>query len=198
MYSKLKSYIQNVKGQAAEIVESRKVQLTNIADYIREKDEAKLTFICTHNSRRSHFCQIWSAVMADYLGLDNVKTYSGGTEATAFNRRAVEAIQRAGLKVKNPGGENPRYAVHFDDQDEPLICYSKLFDDSSNPQERFAAVMTCTDADENCPFVPGAEKRFSIPYIDPKESDGTPQEAETYDRRCKQIASEMYYLMCHV
>ncbi len=58
--------------------------------------------------------------------------------------------------------------------------------------------MTCDEADKNCPFVPGAEKRFSIPYVDPKQSDGTSQEAATYDERCQQIAAEMYYLVSQV
>lgn len=199
MYQTLKSYIQNIKGEISAISENRKEQLQQIADYINSKrdsnESAKLNFICTHNSRRSHLCQIWSAVLAEYFGLDDIETYSGGTEATAFNPRAVAALERAGFKVENSGEENPTYKAYYDDKKEPLICFSKTFDDSYNPQKNFAAVMTCADADANCPFVPGAEKRFSIPYIDPKEADGTPQEVETYDKRCRQIASEMYYLM---
>lgn len=195
----LKSYIQNIEGKISAIPENRKEQLQQIADYINAKREseesAKLNFICTHNSRRSHLCQIWSAVLAEFFGLDDIETYSGGTEATAFNSRAISAIERAGFKVEDPGGENPRYQIYFDDEKEPLICFSKIFDDSYNPQENFAAVMTCADADENCPIIPGAEKRFSIPYIDPKESDDTPREKETYDKRCRQIATEMFYLI---
>lgn len=202
MYSDLISYIQNIKNKASNISEGRKSKLNELADYIRNKKEtgnpARVTFICTHNSRRSHFCQIWAMVMGKYLGLEDLRTYSGGTEATAFNPRAVAAIGRAGFKVENPGGENPKYKVYFDDKSEPLTCFSKTFDDPYNPQTNFAAIMTCTDADENCPVVPGAEKRFSIPYVDPKESDGTAQEAQTYDKRCRQIASEMHYLMAQV
>ncbi|SHF16473.1 arsenate reductase [Fodinibius roseus] len=202
MYPNLKSYIRNSKVNAPGISQARKGKLAQLAGYIRAKkgsgDPARLTFICTHNSRRSHLCQIWSAVMAEYLGLDHIQTYSGGTEATAFNPRAVAAVERAGFKVEDPGGENPRYNVFFDENKEPLVCFSKRFDDSHNPRRNFAAVMTCTDADENCPVVPGAEKRFSIPYVDPKESDGTPGEMETYDKRCRQIAMEMFYLMSQV
>lgn len=198
MYLELNSYLQNIESEASEISDNRKAQLNSIANYIRENDEAKLTFICTHNSRRSHLCQIWASVIAKYFGLNNIETYSGGTEATAFNLRAVAAIERVGFKVQDPGGENPRYKVFFDKNEDPLICFSKTFDDSYNPQKKFAAIMTCSDADANCPFVSGAEKQFSIPYVDPKESDGTSQEAETYDERCKQIAAEMYYLMSKV
>ncbi len=198
MYSKLKTYLHNIEGEVEEISDGRKGQLDSIADYIREKNEAKLIFICTHNSRRSHFCQVWASVMAKHLGVDNIKSYSGGTEVTAFNPRAVAAIERAGFKVEDPGGENPKYKVYFDDEKEPLICFSKIFDVPYNQQQNFAAVMTCSNADENCPVVPGAEKRFFIPYIDPKEWDDTPREKETYDERCRQIATEMYYLMSHL
>ncbi|MEL7834154.1 protein-tyrosine-phosphatase [Fodinibius sp. Rm-B-1B1-1] len=198
MNSELKLYIQNIESGTSEISEHRKGQLKQIADYIREKDDAKLIFICTHNSRRSHLCQIWAATMAEHFGIENVETYSGGTEVTAFNPRAVAAIERAGFKVENPGGENPKYEVYFNGESEPIICFSKTFDDSYNPEKGFAAIMTCSDADENCPVVRGAERRFSIPYIDPKESDGTPQETNTYDERCRQIASEMYYMISQV
>lgn len=198
MYPELEEYIHTIKDEASSISEDRRKKLEKIADYIRNKVEAgevaKLNFICTHNSRRSHLCQIWAAVLADHFELDNVQTFSGGTESTAFNPRAVEAIRRAGFKVDNPGGENPRYEVYFDDDSQPLICFSKTFDDPANPSKSFAAVMTCSDADKNCPHVPGAEKRFSIPYIDPKGSDGTDRETETYDERCRQIATEMHYL----
>lgn len=202
MYRDIQSYIQQSKGKIPEISEKRKVQLKQLAGYIKnssdDSNSVKLTFICTHNSRRSLFCQIWSAVMAEYLGLNDIESFSGGTEATAFNLRAVSAIERAGFKVEDPGDKNPRYKVFFDEEKDPLICFSKTFDDSYNPMKDFAAIMTCTDADKNCPFVPGANRRFSIPYVDPKESDNTPREKETYDRRCRQIATEMYYLMSHV
>ncbi|WP_372639074.1 protein-tyrosine-phosphatase [Fodinibius sp.] len=202
MHPDLTSYIQSLQNEASDITRERKSKLTKLADYIRTKKDsgqpARLTFICTHNSRRSHLCQIWSAVTADYLGLDQIETFSGGTEATAFNPRAVAAVERAGFNVENPGGKNPRYKVFFDEDKEPLICFSKTYDDSYNPRKNFAAVMTCTDADENCPVVPGAEIRFSIPYVDPKESDGTSREKQTYDQRCRQIAAEMYYLMSQV
>lgn len=199
MYPELQTYIKSLKDELSKIPQGRKEELERIAQFIESKlkagNSAKLNFICTHNSRRSHLCQIWTAVLARHFGLEGIETYSGGTEATAFNPRAVAAIKRAGFQVENPGGENPRYKVYYDEKQEPLICFSKIFDDPYNPRENFAVVMTCSDADENCPVVAGAEKRFSIPYVDPKEADGTLQESETYDERCRQIASEMYYLM---
>jgi len=58
--------------------------------------------------------------------------------------------------------------------------------------------MVCSQADEACPFVSGAEKRVSIPYEDPKAFDGTPQETEKYHTCCRQIAREMLYLFTRV
>lgn len=199
MYPKLKKYISELESGFKSIPSSRKVDLEKVADYVHgklEKDEtAKLNFICTHNSRRSHLAQIWTAVAASHYGVENIETYSGGTEATAFNPKAVAALERAGFKIENPGGDNPKYQVWFDDQAQPMICFSKTFDYPTNPEKEFAAVMTCSDADENCPVVPGAEFRIPVTYRDPKESDGTDQETTIYDERCRQIGSEMFYMM---
>ncbi|MGN8224287.1 protein-tyrosine-phosphatase [Gracilimonas sp. BCB1] len=202
MHSKLKEYIQKLEPGFGSIPDTRKKTLMKLSAYIKTKTEndqvAKLNFICTHNSRRSHLAQIWTSVAAHHFGIENIETYSGGTEATAFNPRAVAAIERAGFKVDNPGGDNPEYRVTFGEDAEPLICFSKKFDDDVNPDTSFAAVMTCSDADENCPFVPGTEFRISVTYRDPKESDGTHKEKEIYDERCLQIATEMFYMISEV
>lgn len=199
MYRKLISTIEELKQGFDEISSDRKKRLGEVAGFINnELDEngtVKLNFICTHNSRRSHLAQIWTRTAAEYFGIDGVETYSGGTEATAFNPNAVAAVKRAGFEVENPGGENPKYNVRFSDDADPMICFSKTFDDSANPSTDFAAIMTCSDADENCPFIPGAKFRKPITYRDPKEADGTDQEKETYDERCRQIGTEMLYMM---
>lgn len=199
MYKKLENYIDQAKSDFDQIPSSRKEKLREVAEYIESKignlKTAKLNFICTHNSRRSHLAQIWTAVATNHYGVQNVETYSGGTEATAFNPRAVAALERAGFEIETPGGNNPKYQAQFDDKSETMICFSKTFDDPANPDKEFAAIMTCSDADENCPFVPGAEFRKPITYHDPKESDGTDRETVIYDERCLQIASEMFYMI---
>jgi arsenate reductase len=170
--------------------------------FIRTKqasnEPANLTFICTHNSRRSHMSQLWAATAAAWYGVKDVGTFSGGTEATAFNPRAVAALQRAGFVIENPGGDNPHYRVAYGPGAPVMECYSKTYDDPSNPQKGFAAVMTCSQADKNCPVVMGAALRVAIPYDDPKAADGTPDEAQRYDERCNQIATEMFYLFSQV
>jgi len=67
-----------------------------------------------------------------------------------------------------------------------------------NPKSEFCAIMTCSQADEGCPFVPGAEKRIPITYDDPKEFDNTPQQSEKYKERSIQIASEMFYVFSKI
>ena len=58
--------------------------------------------------------------------------------------------------------------------------------------------MTCSHADENCPVVTGMEKRISLPYNDPKDFDGTPQEAEKYSERVIEIGTEILYAFSQV
>lgn len=199
MIKKLNATITGLKQEFDTIPSDRKQKLENVAAFITEglktKGKVQLNFICTHNSRRSHLAQIWTQTAAAHYNIEGVETYSGGTEATAFNPRAVAAIERAGFEVDNPGGENPKYKIRFAEDAEPMTCFSKTFDDPANPSKEFAAIMTCSDADENCPLVPGTKFRAPITYRDPKESDGTGKEKEIYDERCRQIGTEMLYMM---
>jgi protein-tyrosine-phosphatase len=180
----------------------RKEMLDRIATYIRTKraagETARLTFICTHNSRRSQMGQIWAAAAAGYYGIDRVETFSGGLEVTAFNARAIAAVERAGIRLMNPGGDNPHVKVSYASDRTPLEMFSKKYSDPFNPQKDFAAVMTCSHADESCPLVIGASARVPLHYEDPKASDGTPEETATYDARSRQIATEMLYVFARV
>lgn len=184
-------------AEATLIPEDRKKLLNQLTNYLVQKlaenQPIALNFICTHNSRRSHLGQIWAATAAAYFGLTAITTYSGGTESTAFNPRAVAALERAGFQIEDPGGENPHYRVHYASNTPPLVCFSKTYDDPVNPQSQFAAIMTCSDADENCPFIPGAELRLPLTYEDPKIADDTPAEAALYDERLRQIGREILY-----
>ncbi|MDX2190422.1 MAG: protein-tyrosine-phosphatase [Bacteroidota bacterium] len=165
-----------------------------VAAKIKAGEKAELIYICTHNSRRSHFGQIWARTAAVYYGFKEVTTYSGGTEATAFNPNAIKATQRAGFEVQKAAEvPNPHYTVVYSPDEQGVLCFSKTYDDPSNPQSGFCAVMTCSEADGNCPFIPGAALRVSTPYDDPKAFDNTNLQDAKYDERCKQIATETLY-----
>ena len=200
-YPELLRYLYERVSEFAEISDDRKTELAKVADYIRERlaksEPAQLTFICTHNSRRSHLSQIWAQVAAEYYGLVGVATFSGGTEATSFNPRAVAAMQRCGLKIvaDDPASANPRYSVYTFDSATPQVCFSKAYSDPPNPSRGYCAVMTCSQADDACPLVMGCDLRISIRYDDPKIADDTEFEAQRYDERSAQICREMLYMM---
>jgi arsenate reductase len=199
LYPELASTLKSLPTN--EISLDRKRILGVLVEYLQLKqnnsEPINLNFICTHNSRRSQFAQLWALVAAEYYGIP-VNCFSGGVEETAFNERAVAAIKRAGFKVSSQGDVNPRYSISFADNNQPIIMFSKLYDDAGNTSADFAAVMTCSDADENCPYIPGAESRIQLIYDDPKEFDGSPEEAEKYDERAKQIAAELFYVFSHI
>lgn len=110
----------------------------------------------------------------------------------------MAALQRAGLRIEDPGGENPRYQVAISPEVPPMICFSKVYTHPENPQRDFIAVMTCSQADADCPVVQGAAHRFALSYEDPKIADDTPEETARYDERCRHIAREMLFLFGEV
>ncbi len=201
MLEKLSRTIESIAKIA--VSEERKEVLQPLADYIQTKvnanEEIRLNFICTHNSRRSHLSQIWAQTMAFQFGIKNVFCYSGGTEATAMFPKVGETLVNQGFQIQKLSEEqNPVYAVKFDDNQYPNICFSKAYFDDFNPKTNFGAIMTCNNADEGCPMVFGAEARFSIKYDDPKAFDGTELMNEKYAERSLQIASEMYFVFSQI
>lgn len=203
MNANLTQYCDELIAEFALISAERKQLLERITAYIQsKKDQHKLVnliYICTHNSRRSHFGQIWAHVAADYFRVPQVHTFSGGTEATAFHPHAIHALERIGFRVTAlDDGCNAVYQVSHDDQSEPSMCFSKVYDNPANPASDFAAIMTCGDAEENCPFIPGVELRIGTTYDDPKAFDLTPQQDEKYDERCRQIGRETFYVFSRV
>lgn len=201
----LRQYCAERTKEFDQIAPERREQLLQVTRYIQNRDKgdtSRLLFICTHNSRRSQFGQVWARVAAAYYHIERIETFSGGTEATACNERTVAALQRAGLTIEKQEqlsmpitvAKNPRYAVFFAKKTPPFFLFSKKYDDSENPQRDFCAIPVCSSADQACPVVPGAALRVYVGYEDPKVSDGSPEEAATYDERCRQIAREWLFV----
>ena len=181
----------------------RLVILQPLIDFIQFKvtaeQDIRLNFICTHNSRRSHLSQIWAQTAAAYYNIKNVFSYSGGTEATALFPMVAQTLTNTGFQIKTlTEGNNPVYSVKYNENDHPLICFSKTYDDAFNPQSEFAAILTCSSADNGCPFIAGAEKRIPITFEDPKAFDNTPQQTEKYQERSIQIATELFYVFSQI
>jgi arsenate reductase (thioredoxin) len=202
MINAIQAYCTQLSTSFADISNERKIILEKISSYINDKSKQQLpielVYICTHNSRRSHFGQVWAAVAAAYYGINKVYTYSGGTEATAFNPNAIEALRHIGFEITDDGAiSNPRYTVKFG-ANEQTTCFSKVYNHPQNPIQQFAAIMTCSDAEQNCPFIPGAEIRVGTTYEDPKIFDGTPLQERMYAERSRQIALECLYVFSKV
>ena len=199
----LRPYADEVAGEMEAISDERKVVLGEIAESIaarlEEDEEATLTFICTHNSRRSHMSQIWAQTAAYYHGLPKVRAFSGGTEVTACNCRTVTAMRRVGFDIRDATtGENPLYLVRYAEDRPPIRAYSKRYNADANPKRGFIALMTCSAADKSCPVIEGAVARYPIHYADPRLCDDTPNETSAYNQRCREIAREMFYIMSEV
>ncbi len=199
MYTEINKVIGLIEPKS--ISEKRKEELQVLIDFINLKKDRnepiRLNFICTHNSRRSQFAQVWASVMANYYQIP-IASFSGGVEVTACNSRTIQSLERFGFQITHSGGDNPKYEVKFADNAPVSTLYSKLYDDPDNPETGFAAIMTCSHADENCPVVHGCEKRISLRYDDPKYFDDSPLEAAMYDYRSYQIATEMMYIFSNV
>jgi len=199
IYSSIDNSIQLAISMFNTIPNERKQLLQKLSEYIQlrinEHKKVDIVFICTHNSRRSHFAQIWAQTAIAYFNIPFVYSYSGGTEVTAFNASAIKTLQSVGFSITQKSeSNNSHYEVKFSDTSLFIDVFSKKYSDAPNPTNSFVAVMTCSHVDESCPIVVGANIRFNIIYEDPKIADGKPEQELVYSERSMQIASEMCYV----
>lgn len=197
LFPNLQSYIEGLDISA--ISEERQYILQGLVDYILSTKKAhkniNLNFICTHNSRRSHLGQIWAQTMAIYFNFEKVYCYSGGTEATALYPQVIETLASIGFTIEKLSTDNnPVYSIKSGNNLQSNICFSKKYDHYFNPTSDFAAALTCSQADQDCPLITGATARIPLDYKDPKEFDNTDLKAEKYQERSTQIATEMFFV----
>ena len=176
-----------------EIKEDRRKEIRAIADFVLANKIENLLFVCTHNSRRSQFCQIAFAAAAQGLGYGS---YSAGTEVTAVYPSVINTLKEIGFEVKSAiESFNPKYSIFQEDDTHLIDLWSKTFNDDSIPTEKTLAIMTCSDAEQNCPFIPNAAGRIPLRYEDPKFSDGTSDEAQVYTEKFNEIYLEVKLLV---
>ncbi|EMF81873.1 low molecular weight phosphotyrosine protein phosphatase domain protein [Leptospira weilii serovar Topaz str. LT2116] len=204
LFEPLKLFLKNRETEYSLISEFRRETLLkfskNIKQGIYNNNFVKLLFVCTHNSRRSQIAQMLAYASAEYLGVQSIQTYSGGTEVTEFSKNSVQALINIGFQIeqKYEKDQNPKYSVTISTKHEPILGFSKLYSDSINPNERFITVMVCSSADEVCPFVPGADARISLPYPDPKIYDDTDEALQRYIETCQTISREILFVFQNV
>ena len=198
MFEPVENFVEAREKEFNLIPHDRKLVLDKIAGYIAEMQNSdkpvNLVYICTHNSRRSHFGQVAALVGAEYYGIQNVSAFSGGTEETAFHKNAIDSLKKIGFEIETKDqSKNPAYIVRYSST-KFTTCFSKMYDHPSNPDSKFLAVMTCSEAEKNCPFVPGASWRISTPYEDPKIADDTLNVNEVYTNRFAEILRETLFV----
>jgi len=203
MSKTLKEYIKVIlKNIDMGLEKDRKDKLVELAQIIKinheQQNTVKITFICTHNSRRSQFSQVWAYISSLYFKLDFLEFYSGGTEVDSVNLNVINALSNSGLKIEKTHKDKAIYLLKSLKKDKGISLYSKVYNSKLNPSKHFIAIMTCSDADQMCPVIKGADKKISLPYSDPRVADNTILEKEVYNQTCSIIAKEMFYLMKQV
>ena len=119
-----------------------------------------MLFLCTHNSARSQMAE----GLLRHLAGDRFEVMSAGTEATRIRPLAIQAMEEIGIDVS--GQE------------------SKTLDQYL--EEPFDYVITvCDDANEACPFFPGARNRLHWSFEDPSRAEGSEEERLAVFRRVR-------------
>jgi arsenate reductase (thioredoxin) len=108
-------------------------------------------FLCTLNSARSQMAE----GLLTHLAGESFEAASAGTEATSVRSEAVAAMAEIGMDIS--GQESKTLARYI--------------------EEPFDYVVTvCDDANESCPFFPGAKERLHWSLPDPSRAGGTDEE----------------------
>ena len=152
-----------------------------------------ILFVCTHNSRRSQFAEIWANTINCILK-QKIKIFSAGIFKTAVHYQVINAIRDAGFNIRKKGNN---YYLKYSNNYKEIKIYSKKIDDI-NTNSFLIVINTCSDADINCPSLPNTLERFLLSYEDPKISDNTKFEKKIYQETCKKIASEIFYLFSNL
>ena len=115
------------------------------------EERTRVLFLCTHNSARS---QMAEGLLRHY-GDERFEAFSAGTEATRVRPEAVRAMAELGIDISGQESETlERYLG-----------------------EPFDHVITvCDEANEACPFFPGAKERLHWSLPDPSRANGTEEQ----------------------
>ena len=123
-------------------------------------------FLCTHNSARS---QMAEGLLRNLAG-DRFEAFSAGTEATRVRPLAIRAMDEIGVDISGQ-------------ESETLDRYLK---------EPFDRVITvCDEANEACPFFPGASERLHWSFPDPSKAQGNEEERLAVFRRVREDIEEL-------
>jgi arsenate reductase len=115
------------------------------------ENKTRVLFLCTHNSARSQMAE----GLLRHLAGDRFEAMSAGTEATHVRPLAVRAMEEIGVDIS--GQESKTLERYL--------------------QRPFDHVITvCDDANEACPFFPGATDRLHWSFEDPSKAECSEEE----------------------
>jgi arsenate reductase len=123
-------------------------------------DRARVLFLCTHNSARS---QMAEGLLRDLAG-DRFDAHSAGTEATLVRPLAIRVMDEIGIDIS---GQDSKTLDRY---------LSEPFD---------YVITVCDDANEACPFFPGARNRLHWSLEDPSRTEGSEEERLVIFRRVR-------------
>ena len=201
LYPELLAYLNQRAAEFEQIPDERKADLARLADYIRQRQAgdggARITFICTHNSRRSHLAQVWAQVAAYYYAVPRCPPIPAARRSPRSTRERQRPfnVPVCGSRPTNP--PQPIRAIEW----RPVIAGRRSSVTRSGltklPIPR-AASPPCLTAPK--PTRPARWSAVAIcdcrsAMMTPKAADGTAEEAAVYDQRSRQIGREMLYVM---
>jgi arsenate reductase (thioredoxin) len=123
-------------------------------------EKTRVLFLCTHNSARS---QMAEGLLRDLAG-DQFEVMSAGTEATRVRPLAVRAMEEIGVDIS---GQESKTLNRYLDQPFDYV------------------ITVCDDANEACPFFPGAQSRLHWSFDDPSRAEGSDEERLEVFRRVR-------------
>jgi arsenate reductase (thioredoxin) len=110
--------------------------------------KSKVLFLCTHNSARSQMAE----GLLRHLAGNRFEVMSAGTEAAHVRPLAVRAMDEVGIDISGQESKTLDRYVR-----EPFDY----------------VIMVCDEANEACPFFPGAAERLHWSLPDPAAVEGT-------------------------
>lgn len=187
MSADLKNFIQEVKS--FEPTGTQKARLENIISELKKfLDECNaVVFLCTHNSRRSQYCEIWAKYFSSVYK-NKIKFLSAGAVKTKVHKQIYKSFERVGVKVDENSSINIETMT--------ISPFSKTLTEVK--EKEFMSIMTCAESEKSCPVDARSLINLKLFYDDPKRYDNTPEEAEEYDKTSFMIASQINYILKNI
>ena len=187
MNAEFKNFIQKVKN--FEPTGTQKARLENVILGLN-KFLVKcntVVFLCTHNSRRSQYCEVWSKYFSSTYK-NKINFFSAGTLKMKVPKQVYKSFERVGVKVDENSSINIETMT--------ISPFSKTLTEVK--EKEFISIMTCAESEKSCPVDARSLINLKLFYDDPRRYDNTQEEAEEYDKTSFMIASEINYILKNI